>query len=71
MVAEFEDSAHCLLAHFRVVLIGFIPFEIARRNISELAEREELDPPAIAYIRDVTRIIEKDCKSLQCLRVQC
>jgi len=65
MVTQFEHAAHCLLAHFRVVLIGFVPFEIARRNISELVEREELDPPAVAYIQDVTRVIEEDCKSLQ------
>jgi hypothetical protein len=65
MVAQFEHAAHCLLAHFRVVLIGFVPFEIARRNISELVEREELDPPAVAYIQDVTRIIEEDCKLLR------
>jgi hypothetical protein len=67
MVAQFEHAAHCLLAHFRVVLIGFVPFEIARRDISELVEREELDPSAVAYIQDVTRIIEEDCKSLQYL----
>jgi hypothetical protein len=67
MVAQFEHAAHCLLAHFRVVLIGFAPFEIARRNISELVEREELDSPAVAYIQDVTRIIEEDCKSFQYL----
>lgn len=67
MVAQFEHAAHCLLAHFRVVLIGFVPFEIARRNISELVAREELDRPAVAYIQGVTRIIEEDCKSLQYL----
>lgn len=67
MVAQFEHAAHCLLTHFRVVLIGFVPFEIARRNISELVEREGLDPPAVAYIQDVTRIIGEDCKPLQCL----
>ena len=67
MVAQFEHAAHCLLTHFRVVLIGFVPFEIARRNISELVEREGLDPPAVAYIQDVTRIIQEDCKPLQCL----
>ena len=69
MVAQFEHAAHCLLAHFRVVLIGFVPFEIARRDVSELVKREELDRPAVAYIQGVTRIIEEDCKSLQYLPI--
>jgi hypothetical protein len=69
MVVQFEHAAHCLLAHFRVVLIGFVPFEIARRNISELTQREELDPQATDYVQHVTRVIEKDCKSIEYLRV--
>lgn len=65
MVAQFEQAAHCLLAHFRVVLVGFVPFEIARKNICELAQREELDPQAVTYVQHVTKIIEKDCELVQ------
>lgn len=71
MVAQFERAAHCLLAHFRVVLIGFVPFEIARNNISELVERENLDLQAVTYIQNVTEAMEQDCKSVQTFHVQC
>jgi hypothetical protein len=35
---------------------------MARKNIGELAQREELDDQAVDYIRHVTRIVEKDCE---------
>ncbi|OCK75544.1 hypothetical protein K432DRAFT_465531 [Lepidopterella palustris CBS 459.81] len=55
---EWEFSAGVMLQHFRCVLRGFLPFQLARDNIEELKDKAKLDETSVNYVRSVVPLLE-------------
>ncbi|KAK6525863.1 hypothetical protein TWF281_010907 [Arthrobotrys megalospora] len=58
-VSEWEHSAQVMLAYFRIVLRGFIPFSIAKFDINEVKIRAGLDDHSVIYLQNVVRILKQ------------
>lgn len=63
-VDEWESSAGNILAHYRAVLRGFLPFELAKTNLNELIAREKLDASAACYVEHAVRLIAPNGRDL-------
>lgn len=57
-VKEWEFSAGVMLQHFRCVLRGFLPFQLARENLEELREQAKLDEASVEYVSNIIKILE-------------
>ncbi|KAF2497452.1 hypothetical protein BU16DRAFT_314611 [Lophium mytilinum] len=57
-VQEWEFSAGVMLQHFRCVLRGFLPFQLARDNLDELIRQAELDSTSAHYVTEVVRVLD-------------
>ncbi|OCL01900.1 hypothetical protein AOQ84DRAFT_349986 [Glonium stellatum] len=57
-VKEWEFSAGVMLQHFRCVLRGFLPFQLARENLEELRQQAKLDEASVEYVTNIIKILE-------------
>jgi hypothetical protein len=62
-VQEWEVSAGVVLQHFRCVLRGFLPFQLARDNLSELIAQAKLDPTSAHYVVRIVLLLDQERKS--------
>ena len=62
MLEEWQYSAEILIAHFRCVLRGQVPFSQDPEEARQSFARANLDSEAIAYIQKVSAIIKKRSK---------
>jgi len=47
-----------MLQHFRCVLRGFLPFQLARENLEELRVQAKLDEASVEYVTNIIKILE-------------
>ena len=64
MLEEWQYSAEILIAHFRCVLRGHLPFSQNTTEAHRSYARASLDPEAVEYMRKVSAIIEARSRSL-------
>jgi hypothetical protein len=68
---EWEASALNLVAHFRCVMNGELPFAQSWDDQAENPRRTGLDAEALAYIREIKRETEERREELRALREFC
>ena len=58
MLEEWQYSAEILIAHFRCVLRGQVPFSQGHEAAHQSFARADLDNEAIAYVQEVSAIMK-------------
>lgn len=59
MIEEWEYSAETILAHFRCVIRGHVPFSSSLAKQTEAVDRANLDPESRIYIMRVVQILQR------------
>lgn len=57
ILEEWEYSAEILIAHFRCIMRGQIPFS-NDSNVDESCDRAELDEQSMAYVRRIIELVK-------------
>lgn len=72
MLEEWETSAFNLIGHFRCIINGEVPFQQSWDDDAENPRRTGLDHSAVAYIRNIKRVVEERKEELYGLQaMQC
>jgi hypothetical protein len=57
MIAKWEYSAGNMLQHYRLVLRGFLPFAVARKDPEEVRKKGHLDEESLGYIEKANQLL--------------
>jgi hypothetical protein len=66
MVDEYKNAATVILYHFRCILQGHLPFQLARKNPSTLQADLNIDQKASDYLQNLVKLlVEKRTSSIK------